>query len=212
MVHLTLPTFAVASAFCSLALLFSSAEAHTALRIPEICYNQPLLKKMRKRTMDPIQFLEKVKNFTVEKSFPPWLEKEGFTSLRAFLDDETRYQVLPGVDFKNGWTIDCPSPQPIPKDGIVHTSGYLHKGMCELYIDNKLVSSAKDCHETFPEATQCVDFSSCNGTCVLSWYWLAERVLKRKPSWQVYKARVFLTTGGKPVDKPTCTPIGASPQ
>ncbi|CAI5737099.1 unnamed protein product [Peronospora destructor] len=162
--------------------------------------------------MDPIQFLENVKNFTVEKSFSTWLKKEGYANLRAFLDDESRYQVPQGVDFKNGWTTNCSSAQPIPKNGVFRVSGYLHDGMCTVYIDNKLVSSADNCHDAFPNGAHCIDYSSCNGTCVLSWYWLAERFLKRKYSWQVYKARVHLTTGGKPVDKPTCTPIGASPQ
>ncbi|CAI5735770.1 unnamed protein product [Peronospora farinosa] len=162
--------------------------------------------------MDPIQFLENVKTITVEKNFSSWQKKMGYANLRAFMEDKSKYSVLSGVDFDCGWTDPKCAPKLVPKCGILRTSGYLHNGPCEVWLNNKKVSSAQNCHLAFNKATHCIDYSSCKGTCTLYHYWLAERELKGKPSWQVYKACVSLTDGGKTVEPSKCTPIGADPE
>ncbi|CAI5735801.1 unnamed protein product [Peronospora farinosa] len=88
--------------------------------------------------------------------------------------------------------------RPIPKNGDMRVSGYTHDGPCEVWLDDKMVAQGDNCHNDFPAKKHCIDYSSCKGTCVLHWYWLAERFVKNKHSWQVYKACVPLTTGGQP--------------
>ncbi|KAF4045518.1 hypothetical protein GN244_ATG01963 [Phytophthora infestans] len=58
--------------------------------------------------------------------------------------------------------------------------GFTHTGPCELYIDDKMVLHGDDCEEEFPGgpngsnkmSEMPVDFSSCNGKCTLTIYWL----------------------------------------
>ncbi|CAI5735807.1 unnamed protein product [Peronospora farinosa] len=136
--------------------------------------------------MDPIAFLEN-QNIKTGPSFKEWRIKNNYKTLRAFMDDEKRVQA-----------------RPIPKNGDMRVSGYTHDGPCEVWLDNKMVAQGDNCHNDFPAKKHCIDYSSCKGTCVLHWYWLAERFVKNKHSWQVYKACVPLTTGGQPVAPPKC--------
>ncbi|CAI5735811.1 unnamed protein product [Peronospora farinosa] len=153
--------------------------------------------------MNPVAYLEG-QNIKLGPSFNKWRIENNYKTLRAFMDDEKRYRVVPGADFKCGWTGSNGKAQPIPKNGDMRVSGYTHDGPCEVWLDDKMVAQGDNCHNDFPAKKHCIDYSSCKGTCVLHWYWLAERFVKNKHSWQVYKACVPLTTGGQPVAPPKC--------
>ncbi|POM69170.1 Hypothetical protein PHPALM_14574 [Phytophthora palmivora] len=98
-------------------------------------------------------------------------------------------------DQKCGNTLEDASPQPIPTDGKVKWlgnggGGFTHTGPCEIYIDDKMVLHGDDCEDEFHGgdvgSTQTsdmpVDFSSCNGKCTLTIYWLAFQ----NAQWQTY--------------------------
>ncbi|UIZ22002.1 hypothetical protein KXD40_008850 [Peronospora effusa] len=203
---MTLPTFVVASALCSLGLLSSSTEAHTVLREPQPCYNESLLAALGRKSMDPIQYLENVKTITVEENFSSWRKKMGYANLRDFMEDKSRFPVIEGVSHECGWSVRC-KPKLFPENGILRTSGYLHNGTCEVWMNNIKLSSASNCHLAFPKATHCIDYSVCKGTCTLHHYWLAERKLKGLISQQVYKTCVVGTNGGRKLKPPSCKPI-----
>ena len=200
MVHLALTTFALVS------VLSSSTEAHQVVRNPAPIYRPGT----DGNKMNPIAYLEG-QNIQLGPSFNDWRKKNNYNTLRAFMDDQKRYKVVPGADFNCGWTDIRGKAQPIPKDGGMTVSGYTHNGMCEVWVDNKIVAQGNNCHSDFPDRKHCIDYSSCKGNCVMHWYWLAERFLKGKYSWQVYKACIPLTSGGKPVNPPNCKQKGAAP-
>eukprot|EP00644_Phytophthora_capsici_P005591 jgi/Phyca11/97965/e_gw1.2.1038.1 len=98
-------------------------------------------------------------------------------------------------DKKCGYTRTDVDPQPIPSDGIVKWwgnggGGFTHTGPCEIYIDDKMVLHGDDCEDEFPGGAKgsdkmsemSVDFSSCNGKCTLTIYWLAFQ----NEQWQSY--------------------------
>ncbi|ETL94825.1 hypothetical protein L917_07292 [Phytophthora nicotianae] len=88
------------------------------------------------------------------------------------------------------------TPQPIPAQGIMRSTGYTHDGPCEVYLDDTLVLQGDNCHEKFPGKDCPIDYSSCKGTCTLRWYWLGIRFLKNAYSWQVYKECIPLVGSG----------------
>ncbi|OWZ22761.1 hypothetical protein PHMEG_0002479 [Phytophthora megakarya] len=105
-------------------------------------------------------------------------------------------------DKKCGNTLENGVPQPIPSDGNVMWlgnggGGFTHQGPCEVYIDDKLVLHGDNCEEEFPggEKTAAplpVDFSSCNGKCLLTFYWIAFQ----NANWQAYVNCVPLEGSG----------------
>ncbi|GLD97789.1 hypothetical protein PINS_up006486 [Pythium insidiosum] len=102
-----------------------------------------------------------------------------------------------------GFTISDGAPQPVPQDGVVvwqnpdTNEGFVpsHTGPCEIWLDDKRVFSDENCAARFPTHPQAkipVDFSSCQGKCMLRFYWLA----LHEPMWQVYKNCVPLAGQG----------------
>ncbi|OWZ13993.1 hypothetical protein PHMEG_00012600 [Phytophthora megakarya] len=98
-------------------------------------------------------------------------------------------------DKKCGNTLENGTPQPIPSDGKVvwlgnGGDGFSHQGPCEIYIDDKMVLHGDNCEEEFPGgplksgkgSAMPVDFSSCNGKCLLTFYWVAFQ----NANWQAY--------------------------
>ncbi|OWZ13990.1 hypothetical protein PHMEG_00012596 [Phytophthora megakarya] len=98
-------------------------------------------------------------------------------------------------DKKCGNTLENGTPQPIPSDGKVKWlgnggGGFTHTGPCEIYIDDKMVLHGDDCEDEFQggdvgskkTSDMPVDFSSCNGKCTLTIYWLAFQ----NAQWQTY--------------------------
>ncbi|CAH0493285.1 unnamed protein product [Peronospora farinosa] len=161
--------------------------------------------------MFPIAFLE-TQNIKTGPNFNEWLIANNYKTLRAFMDDEKKYKVDLGVNFACGRTDINGTARPIPENGVMLVSGYTHNGPCEVWLHNKKVSKGDNCHNDFPLNTHCIDFSSCKGTCVLRWYWLAVRFVMNKYSWQAYKACVNVMSGDQPVAPPECKPIGADPE
>ncbi|ETP24139.1 hypothetical protein F441_02817 [Phytophthora nicotianae CJ01A1] len=92
-----------------------------------------------------------------------------------------------GPDKKCGFTTTDVDPQP---------------GPCELYIDDKMVLHSDDCESDYPGGPNDsgemsvipVDYSSCNGNCIFSIYWLGFR----NAQWQAYINCVPLSGSGGP--------------
>ncbi|KAK1942482.1 hypothetical protein P3T76_005981 [Phytophthora citrophthora] len=98
-------------------------------------------------------------------------------------------------DQKCGNTLADGAAQPIPSDGKVkwlgnNGGGFTHTGPCEIYLDDKMVLHGDDCEDEFQggdvgskqTSDMTVDFSSCNGKCLLTIYWLAFQ----NAQWQTY--------------------------
>ncbi|KAK1942478.1 hypothetical protein P3T76_005977 [Phytophthora citrophthora] len=93
-------------------------------------------------------------------------------------------------DKKCGYTVADAPPQPIPSDGLAKWAGssgggFTHRGPCEIYIDDKMVLHGDDCEEEFKggeTSDMPVDYSSCNGNCMLTIYWLGFQ----NAQWQAY--------------------------
>lgn len=94
-----------------------------------------------------------------------------------------------------GNTLADGSAQPIPSDGKAKWlgnggGGFTHVGPCEIYLDDKMVLHSDNCQDDYPGgdvgSTQTsdmpVDYSSCNGKCTLTIYWLAFQ----NEQWQSY--------------------------
>ncbi|CAI5735804.1 unnamed protein product [Peronospora farinosa] len=99
--------------------------------------------------MNPVAYLEG-QNIKLGPSFNKWRIENNYKTLRAFMDDEKRYRVVPGADFKCGWTDSNGKAQPIPKNGDMRVSGYTHDGPCEVWLDDKMVAQGDNCHNDFP--------------------------------------------------------------
>ncbi|ETO83056.1 hypothetical protein F444_02858 [Phytophthora nicotianae P1976] len=115
-------------------------------------------------------------------------------------------------DQKCGNTLENGDPQPIPADGKVkwhgnEGGGFTHTGPCEIYLDDKMVLHGDDCEDEFkggPNGSKQtsdmpVDFSSCNGKCLLTIYWLAFQ----NAQWQTYVNCVPLEGSGGGGSTPT---------
>lgn len=191
MIHVLLPTFAVASALCSVALLGPTAEAHQMLLSPPPFW----LSDDKAIRYNPLAFLEN-QGFKTQENFTDYRIKNKFKDLRDFLDHAT-YTVVKGARFDSGFTDgNGKPPRPIPKDGLIRSTGYTHDGPCQVYLDDKMVLESENCHNSFPGKSQKIDYSSCKSQCKLYWFWLGIRFLKDTYSWQVYKAIVPLSENG----------------
>ncbi|OWZ04881.1 hypothetical protein PHMEG_00023143 [Phytophthora megakarya] len=107
-------------------------------------------------------------------------------------------------DKKCGHTLTDVDPKPVPADGKAiwvggeGGGGFTHRGPCELYIDDKMVLHSDDCSEDYPTdggakmSEMPVDFSSCNGNCIFTIYWLGFQ----NEQWQAYINCVPLSGSG----------------
>ncbi|KAL3659209.1 hypothetical protein V7S43_015787 [Phytophthora oleae] len=115
-------------------------------------------------------------------------------------------------DQKCGNTLADGAAQPIPSDGKVkwlgnNGGGFTHTGPCEIYLDDKMVLHGDDCEDEFKggalgskqTSDMPVDFSSCNGKCLLTIYWLAFQ----NAQWQTYVNCVPLEGSGGGASTPT---------
>ncbi|KAL4117474.1 hypothetical protein PRIC2_011465 [Phytophthora ramorum] len=110
-----------------------------------------------------------------------------------------------GEDKKCGETDDSAAPQAVPTDGKAKWlgnggGGFTHAGPCEIYIDDKMVLHGDNCEDDYPggdvgstvTSDMPVDYSSCNGDCTFTIYWLAFQ----NAQWQAYVNCVPLTGSG----------------
>ncbi|GMF56964.1 unnamed protein product [Phytophthora fragariaefolia] len=108
-------------------------------------------------------------------------------------------------DKKCGYTRTDVDPKPIPTDGKASWwgnggGGFTHTGPCEIYIDDTMVLHGDDCEQEYPGgpngsnklSEMPVDYSSCNGECTLSIYWLGFQ----NAQWQAYVNCVSLKGSG----------------
>ncbi|KAG7396155.1 thioredoxin reductase [Phytophthora boehmeriae] len=189
MAPLLASTITVIAALSSAAVLAPIANAHQTVLLPE-----PQWKTDNKDTQHkPLAFLEG-QGFPTQGNFNGWRHDNGYQTLRAFMDT-AKYQVTEGADFFCGWTDPNGTAQPIPEGGAMRSTGYTHDGPCEVWIDNTRVLESGNCHEAITGKDYTIDYSACQGTCTLRWYWLGVRFLKNAYSWQVYKACIPLTSG-----------------
>ncbi|KAG7399400.1 hypothetical protein PHYBOEH_008914 [Phytophthora boehmeriae] len=123
-----------------------------------------------------------------------------------------------------GYTLADADPKPVPSDGKAiwrgsGGDGFTHTGPCEIYIDDKMVLHGDDCEEEYPGGADGsnqmsempVDYSSCNGNCMLTIYWLGFQ----NEQWQSYINCVPLTGsgggGGSPAQTSNSTSSGETP-
>lgn len=116
-----------------------------------------------------------------------FMKQHGYTSLRAMLDDESLYNVTEEAIFECGLTSPNTETQPIPTNNSFVTSGYTLDGPCEVWLNNTMVLSGRNCHTEFPHGQHQVDYSLCGDFCKLAWYWLGIKYIEGMYSWQVFK-------------------------
>ncbi|POM74257.1 Hypothetical protein PHPALM_8820 [Phytophthora palmivora] len=174
------------TATASRSSLLLQVEAHQVVYVPTPTWTRPnTTSTERSELWKPLAFLEN-EGYTTHANFTQYLVDNGFKSLRDFMDNGN-YSVTDGADQACGWTDPEGIPQQIPEDGTMRTSGYTHDGPCEIYMGDTLALSYLNCHESITDQTFKLDYSGCGDSCVLYWYWLGVRYLKRRYSWQVYK-------------------------
>ncbi|RLN47155.1 hypothetical protein BBJ29_009112 [Phytophthora kernoviae] len=184
--------FTVVAALSNAAVIAPIADAHQIVLLPE-----PQWKTDSKEIKyNPLAFLEN-QGFATQEDANAWRRDNGYKTLRAFMD-MAKYQVTEGADYFCGWTDPNGTAQPIPEGGAMRSTGYTHDGPCEVWINNTRVLESGNCHETITGKDYTIDYSACQGTCMLRWYWLGVRFLKNSYSWQVYKACIPLTSGSAP--------------
>lgn len=83
------------------------------------------------------------------------------------------------VDVSSYTTVNWQNDQ--AREGFVSS----HRGPCEVWIDNNMMFSDLDCakHYTTYPAELPVDYTICQGKCLLSFYWMA----LHESFWQLYK-------------------------
>ncbi|CEG36175.1 RxLR-like protein [Plasmopara halstedii] len=191
MVSSAISTLAVVSTMSSVVLLAPNVAAHQIVLLPE-----PQWKTNDKDTRyNPLAFLEN-QNFKTTGDAQAYFKQNHFKTLRDFMDN-AKYTVVKGADPACGFTDPNGTPQPIPANNAMRSTGYTHDGPCEVWLNNTRVLSASNCHEKFPGKDYTIDYSSCKDNCLLRWYWLGVRFLKEKYSWQVYKACIPLSRSAK---------------
>ncbi|KAG7399399.1 hypothetical protein PHYBOEH_008913 [Phytophthora boehmeriae] len=117
-----------------------------------------------------------------------------------------------------GNTLPDGEAQPVPTDGKAKWlgnggGGFTHTGPCEIYLDDKMVLHSDDCEDEFKGgdvgSTQTsdmpVDYSSCNGKCLFTIYWLAFQ----NEQWQSYVNCVPLTGSGSSATQAQASSTGA---
>ncbi|KAI9920248.1 hypothetical protein PsorP6_015857 [Peronosclerospora sorghi] len=172
--------------------LAPTATAHQVLLLPNVFYTT----QDKDTQYNPLAFLED-QGFKTQEDFTAWYIQNGYKSLMDFMD-RGKYTVTAGADHKCGFTNPNAPPQPIPAGNAVRSTGYTHDGPCAYAINDKVVFEDKNCHNRIPGKDFTIDYSSCQGICLLRWFWLGVRHLKGKYSWQIYKACVPLTTNPAP--------------
>ncbi|RLN32025.1 hypothetical protein BBO99_00009382 [Phytophthora kernoviae] len=118
-----------------------------------------------------------------------------------------------------GNTLPDGDPQPIPSDGKAKWwgsggGGFTHTGPCEVYINDKMVLHGDDCEDEYPGgpdgsnkmSEMPIDYSSCNGDCTLTIYWLAFQ----NAQWQAYINCVPLKGSGSSTQTQTQSSAGSS--
>lgn len=139
----------------------------------------------------PVAYLEQ-QGIQTSIEVQSWLAEHGYATLRAFMDDNSRYSVTEEALFDCGLTFPNTETQPIPTNGSLITSGYTLDGPCEVWLDDKRVLAGRNCHTEFPDGHHAIDYSSCGDKCRLSWFWLGVKYLPERYSWQVFKNCVNL--------------------
>ncbi|GLD96169.1 hypothetical protein PINS_up004847 [Pythium insidiosum] len=94
--------------------------------------------------------------------------------------------------------------QPIPADGVVQLDiTAAHIGPCELWLNDKLVASARECVKQYADRKIPVDFSSCRSSkCQVRWVWLATH----NYNWEVFDNCVNVGGGNAPNPAPGPAP------
>ncbi|ETP50074.1 hypothetical protein F442_04537 [Phytophthora nicotianae P10297] len=195
MAHALVSTLTVVVALFGSALLTLTVDAHQLILEPEPIWKPGI--NDRDTRWRPLAFLES-QGFPCQADFNGWRAQSGYKNLRDFMD-RAKYttSVTPGADQTCGLTELKGPPRPIPKDGMMKSTGYTHDGPCAVYLDDELVLEYDNCHEKLPGKSYKIDYSSCEkkGGCTLYWFWLGIRFVKSRWSWQVYKECVPLTAG-----------------
>ncbi|ETO70735.1 hypothetical protein F444_12812 [Phytophthora nicotianae P1976] len=203
--------------FTSVAVLSSTlllqTQAHQVVYVPSPTWTRANSTSTERRVLwNPLSFLEK-EGYTTQENFTQYQVDNGYKSLRDFMDN-AKYSVTDGADQACGWTDPKGVPQQIPEDGTMRTSGYTHDGPCEIYMGDTLALSYLNCHESITDQTFKLDYSACGDSCVLYWYWLGVRYLKKKYSWQVYKECIplYSGSGGAPSTEVSAAGSAAAPE
>ncbi|KAF4314941.1 hypothetical protein G195_011278 [Phytophthora kernoviae 00238/432] len=118
-----------------------------------------------------------------------------------------------------GYTLADADPKPVPSDGKAiwwgnGGGGFTHTGPCEVYINDKMVLHGDDCEDEYPGgpdgsnkmSEMPIDYSSCNGDCTLTIYWLAFQ----NAQWQAYINCVPLKGSGSSTQTQTQSSAGSS--
>ncbi|OWZ14871.1 hypothetical protein PHMEG_00011570 [Phytophthora megakarya] len=52
----------------------------------------------------------------------------------------------------------------------MRSTGYMHDGTCEVWLDDTMVIQYDNCHEAISGKDYTIDYSSCTSTCTLYWF------------------------------------------
>ncbi|KAG7397999.1 hypothetical protein PHYBOEH_011831 [Phytophthora boehmeriae] len=184
------------SSAVALLVFAAQANAHGALKVPEPTFEEGA---------STANWVTEVNNYWDIGSGGDQVGK--FKTMAAEKGMSVKDVVLDMVkDKKCGFTRADADPQPVPSGGKLvwrgsGNNGFTHVGPCEAYIDDKMVLHGDDCEEEYPGgedgsgkmSEMTIDYSSCNGDCMLAFYWLGFQ----NERWQTYVNCVPLTGSGQ---------------
>ncbi|KAG4236803.1 hypothetical protein PC116_g15127 [Phytophthora cactorum] len=193
--HLSILTMLAGAAFASAATILafaSRADAHGHLNEPKPTF---------KDGESTVNWVVQIDNFWDIGSggdqvgkYKTMAKEKGMSVKDVVLD-------MVGADKKCGFTRTDVDPQPIPTDGKAKWLGNDGGGFTHtLYIDDKMVLHSDDCETDYPGgpndsgemSVMPVDYSSCNGNCIFTIYWLGFQ----NAQWQAYINCVPLSGSG----------------
>lgn len=137
-------------------------------------------------------------------TFTNAFKKTKFTSLKDMFDlakvdcGNSRIDIAP-IDVSNMNSMSWQNDE--YKEGFIKS----HSGPCEVWLDGKMVSQNDDCRSKYSNypAVIPIDYSSCQGECLLEFFWCAVH----EKNWQLYKQCVPIVNSNSSKSPPASNNI-----
>ena len=123
------------------------------------------------------------------KTFTESFSRSRFKTLKSLFDSQFKGCNNSRVDVSR---VDVSASKSMTWQNDEYKEGFIksHSGPCEAWLDDVMVARSDDCRTTFPNypAVIPIDYSNCDGKCLLRFFWIA----LHEPKWQLYKQCVPL--------------------
>ena len=170
--------------------LFNNVNAHGYISQPTAIYNDPFTQNNFIAIVNADQLFPEYKwNDSPQANFNQYeklLQSNKIGELKYFFDSYIdgcpKNKIVDAIDTTGMTTMNWQNDQDL--EGLISS----HTGPCEIWFDDIKVFSDNNCasdYTSYP-AKLPIDYSKCNGECLLQFYWMA----LHEPNWQLYKGCV----------------------